>query len=58
VRDDAVATLAEAGFSRAEAERAWGALLAYTAGAASFEVSATEFEYGLERLLDGLEANR
>ena len=53
VRETGLEILAGAGFEPAEAESAWGALLAYTAGAATL---GSDFEYGLERLLDGLEA--
>jgi AcrR family transcriptional regulator len=48
--------LTRAGFGPEEAERAWAALLSYTAGAAALETDDAGFEYGLERLLDGLEA--
>jgi AcrR family transcriptional regulator len=43
-----------AGFREDEAERAWAALLGYTAGAAALDADDAGFEYGLERLLDGL----
>lgn len=49
-----VEILREAGFGPAEAARAWQALLSYTAGAA-LDPDDDGFEYGLERLLDGLE---
>jgi AcrR family transcriptional regulator len=58
VRDAGLAILKLAGISSAEAERAWQALLAYTAGAAAFDSSPEEFEYGLARLLDGLGTTR
>jgi hypothetical protein len=35
---------------------AWQALLAYTAGSAAFDSGAADFEYGLARILDGLES--
>jgi hypothetical protein len=34
--------------------RRWS-LLAYTAGSAAFDSGAADFEYGLERMLDGLQ---
>ena len=55
VREAGLAILERAGFDRDEAGRAWQALLAYTAGAAAFGSSREQFEYGLARLLDGLE---
>jgi AcrR family transcriptional regulator len=55
VRDAGLAILKRAGVGGKEANRAWQALLAYTAGAATFDFSGEEFEYGLNRLLDGLE---
>ena len=53
--DEGLAILAAAGFSRAEAERAWTALLSYTVGA---DVLAADesFDFGLDCLLDGLAA--
>jgi AcrR family transcriptional regulator len=54
VRDAGLAILKRAGIGGDEAERAWRALLAYTAGAAAFGSTPAEFEYGLSRLLDGL----
>ncbi len=56
VRDAGLAILERAGFDRAEAESAWQALLAYTAGAAGFDSSVQDYEYGLACLLDGLES--
>jgi AcrR family transcriptional regulator len=50
-----VEILRDAGFDALEAAQAWQALLSYTAGAA-LEADEGDFEYGLERLLDGLEA--
>jgi AcrR family transcriptional regulator len=54
VRDAGLAILKRADFADAEANSAWHALLTYTAGAAAFDLSGKEFEYGLDRLLDGL----
>jgi AcrR family transcriptional regulator len=56
VRDAGLAILQRAGFDGDEADSAWQALLAYTAGVAAFDSSAEEFEYGLARLFDGLES--
>ena len=57
VRDAGLWVLDRAGFESAAADRAWRALLAYTAGAASFAYGAEEFQDGLDQLLDGLEAS-
>lgn len=54
VRDAGLAILKRAGVGDEEASSAWQALLAYTAGAAALGSSGEEFEYGLSRLLDGL----
>jgi AcrR family transcriptional regulator len=59
--DAGVAILAEAGFDSDEAASCWRALWSYTFGFATSRVEAAgaedaEFEYGLDRLLDGLEA--
>ena len=54
VRDTGLAIMKRAGLGDDAAERAWRALLAYTAGAATLELSGEDFEYGLARLLDGL----
>jgi AcrR family transcriptional regulator len=54
VRDTGLAILQRAGFDHNEAQTAWQALLAYTAGTAAFASSAADFEYGLARMLDGL----
>jgi AcrR family transcriptional regulator len=56
VRDAGLAILRRAGFADEEARTAWPALLAYTAGAAAFDSGAADFEYGLSRMLDGLES--
>ncbi|HEY3018921.1 MAG TPA: helix-turn-helix domain-containing protein [Solirubrobacteraceae bacterium] len=56
LHDAGLDVLARAGFAGDEAASAWAALLAYAAGAAATEAGAADFEYGLERLLDGLEA--
>jgi AcrR family transcriptional regulator len=55
VREAGGTILRDAGFHREEAQSAWEALLLYTAGAAAFAASAEQFQYGLDRLLDGLE---
>jgi TetR/AcrR family transcriptional regulator, tetracycline repressor protein len=56
--EDGLGILHEAGFDAEEAPRAWRALLSYTIGfAAQGPGKEADFEYGLERLLDGLEAN-
>jgi TetR/AcrR family tetracycline transcriptional repressor len=55
--EDAVAVLREAGLSEGEAASAWRALLGYTFGAAALGESNGSFEYGLTRLLDGIEAS-
>ena len=47
--------LRAAGFAKREAERAWSALLSYTVGAAALDAQ-DGFDYGLERMLDGLAA--
>jgi TetR/AcrR family tetracycline transcriptional repressor len=55
----ALAILAEAGLDPEEAERAWRGLFGYAIGFPSFdpdEQDEPEFSYGLERLLDGVEA--
>jgi AcrR family transcriptional regulator len=54
VRDAGLAILTRAGVGDEDAESAWHALLAYTSGAATFDFSEEQFEYGLSRLLDGL----
>lgn len=54
VRNAGLAILKRAGITGAEAESAWQTLLAYTAGAAGFDLSAEEYEYGLARLLTAL----
>ena len=56
VRDVGLAILERAGFGHDEAEAAWQALLAYTAGTAAFDSNGDQFEYGLARVLDGLES--
>jgi AcrR family transcriptional regulator len=56
--EDGLRILAEAGFDADDAPRAWRALLSYTLGfAAQGSGDETDFAYGLERLLDGLEAS-
>jgi AcrR family transcriptional regulator len=57
--DDALRILGEAGFDAREAPQAWRTLLSYTVGFAAVGTERErDFEYGLERLLDGLEASR
>lgn len=56
VRDAGLAILADGGLGGDEADSAWQALLAYCCGAAAFDSSDADFDYGLTRLLDGLEA--
>jgi AcrR family transcriptional regulator len=56
VRAAGIEILQEAGIEGEEAERAWEALLTHAAGAAAFGSNLDEFDYGLDRLLDGLEA--
>ena len=56
VRDTGLAILERAGFGRDEARTAWQALLAYAAGTAAFDSGAADFEYGLARVLDGLDS--
>jgi AcrR family transcriptional regulator len=56
VRDTGLAILERAGFGDDEAQTAWQALLAYTAGSAAFDSGAAGFEYGLARILDGLDS--
>jgi TetR/AcrR family tetracycline transcriptional repressor len=56
VRTAGLAILQRAGLDEANASRAWQALLAYTAGAAAFSLTTADFDYGLGRLLDGLES--
>jgi AcrR family transcriptional regulator len=56
VTDAALAILADAGLSASEARRLSRVLLAYAAGSAALMLTAAEFEYGLNRLLDGLAA--
>lgn len=58
VRDTGLNILERAGLGHDEAQRAWHALLAYSAGAATFGGDDENFEYGLGRLLDGLESKR
>jgi AcrR family transcriptional regulator len=56
--DDALRVLGEAGFDARAAPRAWRTLLSYTVGFAAVGSGRDDdFEYGLERLLDGLEAS-
>ncbi|MDX6671240.1 MAG: hypothetical protein QOI91_1603 [Solirubrobacteraceae bacterium] len=56
--DDALRVLGEAGFGAREAPRAWRTLLSYTVGFAAVGTERdADFEYGLQRLLDGLEAS-
>ena len=54
VRDAGVTILKRAGVADEELDSAWDVLLAYTAGAATFDFSGEKFEYGLGRLFDGL----
>jgi AcrR family transcriptional regulator len=49
--DSGVPVLEAAGLPPGEAEEAWQALMAFTAGAAGGEA----FDYGIERMLDGIE---
>jgi hypothetical protein len=52
-----VALLAEAGLREAEAARAWQALFGYAVGFPALDGDERgEFDYGLERLLDGIES--
>lgn len=54
-----VAILTEAGFGPDEAASSWRALWSYTFGFATSQVAEAEdaeFEYGLDRMLDGIEA--
>ena len=53
--EDGVAVLREAGLGEEEAASAWRALLGYTFGAAGLGEGDGSFEYGLDRLLDGIE---
>jgi AcrR family transcriptional regulator len=55
--DAGLEILGSAGFRADQARRAWAALGAYTAGFAELapEGGAAEFDYGLDRLMDGLE---
>ena len=54
---DGLRILHGAGFGAEPAAQAWRALLAYTIGCAALGAAAEgDFDYGLERLLDGLEA--
>ena len=56
ISETARALLGEAGLSAGERDRAWVALLGYTFGVAALEDSGDgAFEYGLDRLLDGIE---
>ncbi|MEA2429152.1 MAG: hypothetical protein QOF37_2780 [Thermoleophilaceae bacterium] len=55
LRDVGVAILVRSGLSRADALSGWDALIAYAAGAAALEMAPKRFEYGLERMFDGLE---
>jgi TetR/AcrR family tetracycline transcriptional repressor len=55
--EDGVAVLREAGLGEEEeAASAWRALLGYTFGAAALGEGGGSFEYGLDRLLDGIES--
>lgn len=61
ISETGLAILRRAGFEEQEAARAWQALLSYTAGFPGLhlawqaaEATADDFEYGLDRLLDGL----
>jgi len=56
VRDAGLTILKRAGINGTEAASAWQALLAYTAGAAGFNLDTEDFEYGLNHLLKGLSA--
>ena len=53
--EEAVAVLCEAGLGEDDAASAWRALLGYTFGAAALGESDGSFEYGRDRLLDGIE---
>ena len=55
LRDVGLGILTRAGLPRADALSAWEALVAYAAGAAALGTAPKRFEYGMERLLDGLE---
>lgn len=51
-----LAILVRAGFGDSDAESAWRALLSYTFGSALTGSDDTDFERGLDALLDGLQA--
>jgi AcrR family transcriptional regulator len=55
LHETGVAVLRRAGLDRAEAVAAWESALAYAAGAAALALAPKRFEYGLLRLLDGLD---
>jgi TetR/AcrR family tetracycline transcriptional repressor len=60
VSEAGIGAMKSAGFTRAEAARAWEALAAYAVGSLSCRPGRSQrdrrqFEYGLDRLLDGLE---
>ena len=55
--DAGLGLLTEAGLSEAEAASAWGALFGYAVGFPALDGEGQgEFDYGLERLLDGIES--
>jgi AcrR family transcriptional regulator len=55
--DAGLELLAEAGLSGREAARAWRALFGYAVGFPDLDGAArADFDYGLERLLDGIES--
>jgi hypothetical protein len=51
VRDTGLAILEHTGLHRNEANHAWPALLAYTAGGAAVDSNEEDFDYGVARLL-------
>jgi AcrR family transcriptional regulator len=53
---EAIELLESAGFGAEQARMAWSALAAYTIGALEIAADEAQFEYGIDRLLDGLEA--
>jgi hypothetical protein len=55
--EEGLELLREAGFDEDEAQQAWSALLSYTVGAEALGAGES-FDYGLDRLLDGLAAVR
>jgi hypothetical protein len=54
--EQGIELLESAGLEAKEARMGWSALGAYTIGALELAPDEVQFQYGLERLLDGLEA--